>query len=903
MSANFMRRFRAWCLRVAGMFGKESREREPVAELEGHLEMHIDDNLRAGLTPEAARRRALLQLGGIEQTRQHYRDRRGLPRLESLLQDIRFGLRMWRRNPGFTAIAVVTLALGVGANTAIFSVIRTVLLEPLPYPQADRIMQLESILDDSRLHPNLSIAKFMTFREQTAVFQDAALYWAYGGRVNLTGGDRPEQLGGLHVSADYFRLFRAGVALGRTFSAEEDRPGGPPVVVISSGLFRRRFGGDPQLIGKSIGIGGVPYEVAGVLAADFRWDPPVDVWLPLQANLSSTGPSHEYYAVARLKSGVSLEQANAAMSVAFEGFHRKFPGPLSFPGKGLTAERMQDVVVKDVRPSLHLLLGTASIVLLIACTNIANLLLARGSGRQREIAIRAALSAGRGRIIRQLLTESALLSMAGALLGLALGYVGLHLLVEINPGNIPRIGDHGSSITMDPYVLLFGLVVAALTTLLYGLIPAFHTARIDLTSSLKTGGSRTGAGIHQTRARSLLVVAEIALAIVLLVGSALLIRTYIATHSVKPGFDGLNVIALDMSMDGPRFKKAAELARVAREGTQRVEALAGIEAAATTWSLPLEPPNDPQFFTIEGRPLSGKPYHGMGDWRLITPHYFDVFRIPVLRGRSFTDHDDAAGVPVVIINRAMANALWPNGNPLGEHISLNKGLGEGFEEPAPRLVVGIAGDVKDGGLNVTTGPIMYVPVAQVQDNVLPFYSQAFRLMWVVRTKTGPFPFSQEIQRRLREASGGLPVGHVRSMDQVRMESTARADFIAFLFTILAGLALLMAAIGIYGVMAYSVEQRRQEIGIRMALGASPRIVRCMILKDVALLTIMGTVIGVSSALALRGLLAGFLFGVRPLDPVAFVAVVLLLGAIALLAAYVPSRRAMRVDPMVALRPE
>jgi putative ABC transport system permease protein len=561
------------------------------------------------------------------------------------------------------------------------------------------------------------------------------------------------------------------------------------------------------------------------------------------------------------------------------------------------------VVVKDVRPSLRLLLGTASIVLLIACTNIANLLLARGSARGREIAIRAALSAGRGRIIRQLLTESALLSMAGALLGLALGYVGLHLLLALNPGNIPRIGEHGSGIAMDGYVLLFALAVAALTTFLYGLIPALHVTGTDLNSSLKTGGLRSGAGIRQTRARSLLVVTEIALAIVLLVGSALLIRTYIALHSVKPGFDGRNVIALDMSLDGPRFKKAAEVARVTREGTQRVEAIAGVEAAATTWSLPLEPPNDPQFFTIEGRPLAGKPYHGVGDWRLVTPHYFDVFRIPVLRGRSFGDHDAASGAPVVIINEAMANALWPSGSPLGAQIWLNKGLGEGFEEPAPRLVVGIAGDVKDGGLNATTGPIMYVPVAQVRDNVLPFYSQAFRLMWVVRTNTGPLSFSQEIQRRLREASGGLPVGHVRSMDQVRVESTARNDFTASLFTILAGLALLMAAIGIYGVMAYSVEQRRQEIGIRMALGASPLMVRRMILRAGALLTITGTVIGVSSALALTRLLAGFLFGVGPLDPVAFMGVVLLLGAIALLAAYVPSRRAMRVDPMVALRPE
>jgi putative ABC transport system permease protein len=831
------------------------------------------------------------------------RDRRGLPWLESLLQDVRFGLRMWRTTPGFTAAALVTLALGIGANTAIFSVIRAVLLDPLPYPQADRIVQLESILADHKAYSNISISKFAAIREHTEVFQDATLYWAYGGRVNLTGGDRPEQLGGVHVSAEYFNLFGAKPALGRTFSSEEDRPGGPRVAVISNGLWRRRFGGDPQLIGKTIGVGGASYEVTGVLGPDFRWDPPVDIWLPLQADLGSTGPSHEYYAAARLKPGVSLQQATAAMKVAFEGFHRKFPGPLAFPGDGFAAERLQDVVVKDVRPSLRLLLGTACFVLLIACTNIANLLVARGSARGREIAIRAALSAGRGRIIRQLLTESALLSLAGAVAGLALGYFGLHLLLAINPGNIPRIGEHGSAVVLDRGLLAFALAVAALTTVLYGLIPAVHVARGGLNSTLTATGSRSGIGIRRQRVRSLLVVTEIALAIVLLVGSALLIRTYIALRSVKPGFDGHNVLALDMSLDGPRFQKAAEIARVTRDGTQQLEVLPGVETAATTWSLPLEPPNDPQFFTIEGRPLDGQPYHGMSDWRLVTRHYFDVFRIPVLQGRSFSEHDDASGAPVVIINQAMARASWPNANPVGAPIWINKGLGKGLEEAAPRVIVGIVGDVKDGGLDAAVRPIMYVPVAQVQDNVLPFYSQALRLMWVVRTNAEPFSLSEEIQRHLREASGGLPVGHVRSMEQVRVESTARTDFTASLFTIFAVLALLMASIGIYGLMTYAVQQRTQEIGIRMALGAQPRGVLKMILTEGTLLTVAGIVLGVSVALALTRLMAGLLFGVKPWDPVAFAAVVVLLGAVAISAAYIPARRAMRVDPMTALRHE
>jgi predicted permease len=886
------------------MFQKESHERELAEELESHVRFHVADNLRAGMTAQEARRQAILRLGGIEQTKEHCREHQSLPWLESLWQDVRFGFRMLRKNPSFTTIAVITLALGVGANTAIFSVIKAVLLESLPYPEADRIVQLETIFDnDPKPESYLSIAKFVTFREQTDIFQDAALYWAYGGRVNLTGGDRPEQLAGLHVSADYFRLFGGGAILGRTFSLEEDRPGGPRVAVVSDGLWRRRFGGDPRLIGQTIGIGGAPYKVIGILAAQFRWDPPVDIWLPLQADLNSTGPSHEYRAAARLTPGVSLERANAAMKVAFEGFRRKFSSPLAFPGNGLAVERLQDLIVKDVRPSLGLLLGTAALVLLIACANIANLLLARGSARAHEMATRAALAAGRGRIVRQLLTESALLAVGGALLGLVLGYIGVHGLLAVQPGNIPRIGEHGSGVKVDWIMIGFTFGIAALITILYGLIPAIHASRSDLNLTLGRTSLRTGAGIRQTRSRSFLAAMEIALAIVLLVGSALLIKTYIALRSVKPGFDGHNVLALDMSLDGPRFQKATEIARVARDGTQRLETLAGVEAAATTWSLPLEPPDDPQFFTIEGRPLAGKPYHGVGDWRLVTRHYFDVFRIPLVRGRSFSEHDNASGRPVVIINQAMANALWPHGNPLGEQIWLNKGLGKGFEEPAPRVIVGIAGDVKDGGLNAPIRRIMYVPVDQVQDSVLPFYSKAFRLMWIVRAKSSPFSLSEKIQLELRQASGGLPVGHVRSMDQVRVESTARSDFTASLFTIFAGLALVMAAIGIYGVMAYCVEQRKREIGIRMALGATPQSVRRMILMDGALLTIAGTAVGVACAFALTRLLADFLFGVSTLDPVAFLAAVVLLGAVVLLAAYVPSRRAMRMDPMLALRSE
>lgn len=894
---------RKWFCRLTALTERKRIDQDLIEEIGTHLQMEIDANLERGMPVEEATRTARRNTGNLTLIRESSREAWGFPVIESIFQDIRHAARPLRQNPGFTTAAVLTLALGIGANTAIFTVIRTILLAPLPYPEADRIVQLESVFDDPKPQPYISILKFVKLRDHYETFEDATLYWAYGGRASLTGGDRPEQVGSLHVSANYFKLFGAGAALGRAFTSDEDRPGGPHVVVVSDGLWRRRFGADPQIVGRTVGIGGAPYQVTGVLKPGFDWEGGVDLWIPLQADLANTGVSHEYFAAARLKPGVSLTQANAVMKKVFETFHHQFQGSMAFAGKGFAAESVQTAATKEIRPTLKLLFGAGLLVLLIACANLANLLLARGSARQHEIAIRVALAAGRGRIIRQLLTESVLLSAGGSILGLVLGWVGLRALLRVSLANFPRLGERGAHVVMDRSVIAFALGLGILTTVFCGLVPALQAVRSNMGRSLQSGGTRTATGNHQRRMRSVLVVTEIAVAIVLLTGAALLIRTYQALRSVQPGFDGTNVIALDMAVDGPRFQKAAQMARLARDGTQRVEAIPGVKAAATTWTLPLEPPTDPQFFTIEGRPLAGKTYHGVGDWRIVTPHYFDVFRIAVLRGRFFTDHDGASGVPVAVINSQMAKALWPNSDPLGQRIWLNKGLGAGFEEPAPRVVVGVASDVKDSGLSAATGMLIYVPIAQVQDGVLPFYSRAFRLMWAVRTEREPLALSESIKRSLTEASGGLPVGHVRSMNQVRAESTARIDFTTSLFTIFAVLAVSLASIGIYGVMAYTVEQRRREIGIRVAVGASPRNVIEMILRESGRLTVAGIAIGTIWALALTRLLARFLFGVTPRDPVAFAATGILLGAIALLAASIPARTATRVDPVVALRGE
>ena len=816
-----------------------------------------------------------------------------------LLQDLRYAARALRRSPGFAITAILALALGIGANTAIFSVINTVLLQPLNYPEPNRLVELE--LSSPQGNANVtSIPKFIAWKNLTKVFQAVAAYDLGGPGVNLTGGDRPEQLKGLHVSADYFSVFGATTVLGRPFTPEEDRPGGPDVAVISNGLWRSRFGADPNLVGSTISLGGEPYVVTGVLRPGFSSDPPADIYLPLRADPNSTDQAHYLRATARLLPGVTLSMAQAAMKLSAKEYEQKFPNSLG-PQGSFTAEPLRDTVVGDVRKALLVLLGAVGLVLLIACANVANLLLARATVRQREIAIRAAIGAGRARIIRQLLTESVLLALAGGVLGLILGYAGVRALLAINPGNIPRIGDSGSAVSLDWTVLLFTFAISVLTGILFGLIPAMNASRTDLNATLKESGSRTGGSSHHHRIRSILVVTEMSLAIVLLVGAALLIRTFLALRTVDPGFDAHNVLVMEMSLTGPRFEKTAGVAELVRDAEQRVEALPGVESMASTCCLPLEGGLGLPF-SIVGRPLTNGPYTGGASWRTISPEYFKVFHIPLIRGRLFTDRDDAGSAPVVLINEGLAKQYWKDADPVGQQIVVGKGVGPEFEEP-PRQILGVVGDVRDQGLNNNPDPIMYVPVSQIPNGVTALNNRIIPLTWVVRTKVSPNSVSPDIQKELRAASGGLPVGHIRSMDQVRIESTALTDFNMTLLAVFAGIALVLAAVGIYGLMAYSVQQRIQETGIRMALGASPEDVRKMVVWQGMRLALAGVLLGVASAFALSRVLASFLFGVQPRDPLTFAIVAVVLSLIALLATYVPALRASRVDPMAALRYE
>ena len=821
--------------------------------------------------------------------------------METLLQNLRYAFRTLRNSPGFAAVAILTLALGIGANTAIFSVVNAVLLQPLSYPNPDRLVELE-LTSPQGNGDVTSIPKFNVWREQTDVFDAVAAYDFSGPGINLTGGDRPELIKGIHVSVDYFRVFGAPVALGRTFTTEEDRPGGPAVVVISNGLWRNRFGGDPGVLNRTIDLGQEPYTIIGVLGPTYTGDPKSDIWMPLKPDPNSVDQGHYLRATARLKPGVTLAQAQAAMKHAAEEFNRKFPGsPVMGPGASFTAVPLRDSVIGDVRFGLLLLFGAVGFVLLIACANVANLLMARATIRRREIAIRSALGAGRASLMWQLLTESLLLSLAGGVLGLGLGYVGVRGLLAINPSDIPRVGEQGAGVALDWRVLLFTLLASILTGILFGLVPALSTSRSDINSTLRESGVRSGTGLRHNKARAVLVITEMALALVLLVGAALLIRTFGALRGVNPGFDARNVLLMEMSLNGGRFEKAAGVDQLEREGRRRIESLPGVTAAAITCCVPLEGGFGLPF-TIEGRPLTNGPYHGGATWLTMSPHYFDVFRIPLVSGRVFTDQDNGAAERVVIINQALAKEYWPKGDALGARISIGKGVGPEFDEP-PRQIIGIVADVREGALSRPPDQIMYVPFAQVNDGVIALNNRIIPVTWTVRTKLQPFSLSADVQRELREASGGLPVAHIRSMQQVVGESTARNDFYMTLLTIFAGVALLLAAIGVYGLMAYSVQQRTQEIGVRMALGASPQQVRRMVVTQGMQLALVGVVIGVGSALGLTRLMSSLLYGVKPWDPITILLVAVLLSGVTLLATYLPARRASRVDPLVALRYE
>ena len=885
---------------LKSFFRRGRRDAELASEIDSYIEIETAENIARGMAPDEARFAAQRKFGSSRRVREDVYAMNSLGFLETLAQDLKYAARMLRKSPGFTAVAVLTLALGIGATTAIFSVVSGVLLKPLPYPQPDRIVGLVQ-REGANSYRLVSIPMYVMWRSETRILEDV-IAQQFVVPVNLLGGEHPEQLQMQRVTANFFALSGFPMAMGRAFTAKEDVPGGPPVAVISDGLWQRRFSADPRIIGKAIDLDNTTYTVMGVLSPL----PPtnagtVDVYLPLQMNLNSLDQGALYSAFGRLKRGVTVAQADAALKLATDQFGRRYPNALD-KGEVFAAVPVQQLGSAGLKEALLLFLGAVGFVLLIACANVANLLLGRETGMQREIAVRVALGASRNRIIQQILTESVLLSLVGGVAGLAVGYAGVRALLAINPGQLPWVGQHGEALTLDWHVLLFALGISALAAALSGLIPAIRASHTNLAEAMKESGSRAGVGMRQNKTRSLLVVVETALALVLLAGAGLLIRTFQDLRSVKPGFDTRNILTMDMSLTDARLAKAAAVAELVRDGKQRLDSLPGVEVAAASCCLPPAWAYASFPYNIEGRAPTVGEWSGNAEWRSVSPGFFQAFRIPLLRGRAFTINDSGSSPPVIIINEAMAKQYWPNGGELGARITIGKDLGPQWADQ-PREIVGVVGDVRDNGVNTEPVPAVYVPMAQVSDALNETANAIQPLAWVIRTRVAPLTLEGEVEKQLRIVSGGLPVGRVQTMEQVMAQSIEQNSFNMILLVTFAALALLLAAVGMYGVVAYSVAQRTQEIGIRMALGASPeRMWRTIAAQGMAL-ALVGLTIGVGGGLALTRLLGSLLFGVKPWDPLVFVCAAIALALVALLACTLPARRAMRVDPLVALRYE
>jgi predicted permease len=825
--------------------------------------------------------------------------------MNALSKDVHYSIRMFLKGPVFTVTAVVTLALGIGATTAIFSIVDTVLLRPLPIFESDRFVMLMTTgisetgerLSDSDASP----AKFEHWRAQSNVIQDVSAFLP--GVMNYTGGEVAEQLRSMQASMDFFRCWQIRIVHGRTFTLEETLPNGPRVALISEDLWRRRFAGDSHIIGKAISLSGAPYSVIGILAdspALRELGSPPEVFVPFQFDPNTNDQGNYFTVVARLKPGVTLEQAKERLRASVSEYVAKFPDTVG-PNTGFTARPFREALVGDTRPLLLILLSAVGLVLLIACANVANLLLVRANGRRREIAIRAAIGAGRNRLIRQLLTESLLLSFGGGALGLLLGYGGIRALLAVNTADLPFVGQNGSEVSIDWRVMGFALAVSLVTGIAFGLLPALQSSRVDLNSILKDSGGRSGKGSRQNKALAALVVSEISLAVILLVGSALLIRSFVALYAVNRGFDTKNVLTMRTSLAGPKYLKSMYTASTIRTGLERIRSLPGVVEASASSCLPVQGCYGLPFEII-GRPSIDGQEAPDGAWWVVSPRFFEVFKIPVKRGRAFDDGDNSKAPRVVVLSERMAKEYWKDSDPLQDQIVIGTGLMKEFKDEPPRQIIGIVGDVRNAGLNddPTFDRVMYVPQGQLPDAENAWLARNGLMAWVVQTQAQPHGLVPAIREQLRQATG-LPASSVLSMDEVMSLSTGKQRLNMLLMTVFGCVALLLAAIGIYGLMAYTVGQRTQEIGIRMALGAEASQVRNMVVRQGVTLTLAGIVIGIGAAWGLSRVMETLLFGVKARDPVVFFAVPAMLSAVALLAVWLPANRASRLDLIDSLR--
>jgi predicted permease len=823
------------------------------------------------------------------------RKRLGFSFVEAATQDVRYAFRSFRRTPGLALVAILTLAVGVGANTAIFSLVNAVLLRPLSYPDSSRMVWFMTTAPEGP-YVDGSEAKFNAWRSIPSTFVSIAAFRFPD--MTLAAGDRLESVFAGEVTSEFFQLFGARTQVGRTFTYAEGHPGAPRVVVISDGLWTRRFQRG-SAIGQTLQLDGRSYVVVGVLQPGFDTAtltsaefPGPDVWVPLQIDPTSSTLEAQFVVAGRLLPSVSLAEAQSRVAAAAGDLRRRFPAYVR-AGDGATVEPLQKILARHDRYPLLVLLGAVCLVLLIACANLSNLLLARGMARTPEVALRAALGATRGRIVQQLLTESVVLSAIGGVAGFVVGRVAINAVVGLTGPTITRIGLTNHGVPIDARVLAFTSAIAAVAVLAFGLVPALLSSRVDLSRRLSDSETR-GSSRNHSRLGGLLTVAEIGIAVVLLVGAALFIRTFANLGRVQPGFDTHNLLTLQLTFPGIRESQSFDPTARARsilDGQERLRGIPGVIDAAASCCVPFVNGDATLRYVVEGRPLDGL-YHGMGGWRPISSHYFETLKIPLVSGRAFTDRDSLTAPSVVIINQAMADKWWPRGGAIGQRMVLGRGIGGVWDEP-PREIVGIVANVRDSALDREAQPANYVPITQLR--------MPLQLGWLVRTQVDPESLRPRIEQELQRASGGMPVTTIGQMDALIHQSTAQAAFRMWLMGAFAVVAVLLSAIGVYGLMAYAVRRRTREIGIRMAVGAEPSEVTWMIVMTSLRYSIIGIVGGIASALLAARVLKSFLFGLSPWDPGAFATAVIVLALVATVAAWIPARHAAGIDPLIALR--